>query len=112
MHNTGICCNAALKNNGFDQFFAFGQVTFKIPGNCKAQSCHDIVHRGGNLLQVDHIAFGKNTASSCYMWRVCRFKSQFPEFFLDRNPDAFCLLVEERACACCTDAVHRKIGQA
>jgi len=68
--HAGVGCNAALESNGSFKVNPFCFVAFKISGHGHAQAHDDIVVRCCDLLQVDHVGFCKNAASSGDAGRV------------------------------------------
>src|SRR5512133_93199 len=111
-YHPGICCNSSAKCNRFEHFFSMRNGAFEITGQCKTQARNDILQWCSYLLQMDHITFGKNTASSGNSGGMSALQSHGSKLLFNRKPDSFCLLIQERSGSGSTDAVHFKVRQA
>ena len=89
--------------------FPFADIALEISCQGIAEASDDIIIRGGDLLKMDHIRFGEDTASSCNPGRVLRLEGKLPKLFNGQAEPA-CLLIQKGACACRTEGVHREVA--
>src|SRR4030042_5592745 len=60
-----IGCYPSLKGDGFHKDLPFTNITLEISRQGVTKTSHDVIIWCGNLLKMDHVRFGKDTASAC-----------------------------------------------
>ncbi len=90
------------------ELFALAHGGLEIPGHGKTEPGHDIVIRRGALLEMDHVALGKDTAPARNTRRLCGFEGDGAELF-DREMKARGLLIEKRSGARGAGRIHGKV---
>ena len=108
-HHAGVGRDPALEHDRSVEFLAAGDRALKIAGDGETEPGHDIVIGSGDLLQVDHVGFGENTATPGDARRMLRLESHLPELVLYPDFQAIGLLVEERTRPCRTLGIHGEV---
>ncbi len=98
----------SLKGDRSDKGLSLADVALEISGQGITETGDDVIVRRGDLLKVNHIRFGKDTASSGNAGRIFRFKGKLAEFF-DGETQPARLLIQKRTGAGSTERVHREI---
>ena len=111
-HHAGVAGHATLECNGARDLLSPGEVALHVAGHGETEACRDIGNGRGNLLEVDHVALGKDTAPPGDPRRAVRLQGKLPELSLDGKPHPLCLLIEKRAGARGADAVQGKVLEA
>ncbi len=68
--HTHIGGNPSLETDGLCERPALPDVAFEISGQGVAEPCHNVVVRGGDLLEMDHVRLGKHAAPTGNTGRV------------------------------------------
>jgi hypothetical protein len=98
VHDTRVGSHPPLKGNRLGKRLAFAKVGDEIPGQGVAKTCNDVGLEDAFLQEVDHIAFGKDTASTGDPGGMFGAKSEGTHIF-DRYSEAVGLKIEKGACA-------------
>jgi len=67
-----ICRNTSYKCHRIFDVLTFGNITLEISRKRITQASYNLIIRGCNLLEMNHIGLGKNRTSSCNPWRIFR----------------------------------------
>ena len=88
--------HAALEGDGLFYVNTLGNTALEITGHGKAQPGQDIADGRADLLEMNHIALGKDAATGRHGGRMFGIQSRLAHvFYLNAHPR--CLLVQERA---------------
>ncbi len=99
-YNTRVSGHTSLKHNGAHKRFALAEITDEISRQCVAKTCYHVFFRNTLLLEVNHVALCKHTATARNRRRFLGFQRKPAECLLDIDPESRCLLVQKRAGAC------------
>ncbi len=101
--------HSALKRHRGLQLGGRGDSALEVAYQSMTDTCHDLAGRRALLLQVDHVAFGKHTASSGHTRGVFDLCAHVAEL-LDRQAKTRGLLVEEATRTGRAQSVHGEVG--
>ena len=110
-HDARVGRDAALEHHRLLDLAPPCEVAPEVPGNCKAKSRNDVFHGRSNLLQVNHVTLGKDTAPSRNVGRLDALHGELAELALDRDSDPFRLLIQKAAGPGRTHRVHREVRE-
>ncbi len=103
-----IRCHPSLEGNGLYKIFPLTDIALEISCQRIAEASNDVVIGCGDLLKMDHIRLGKDTASPRNSRGVCRFQSKLPKLF-NRQAESAGLLIQKGSCAGSAESIHREV---
>jgi hypothetical protein len=103
-----VCSHTAHECHGTADLLAFGYTAFEAPGQGIAESGDDLVVRRSDLLKMDHVGFGEDSATPRNPWRIHRPEGDGAEFF-NGETEARRLLIEEGAGPGGTKGIHGEV---
>ena len=67
----------SLEGDRFHKGLSFGDIALEVSRKSVAETGNDVVIGCGDLLEVNHVRFGEDTAPPCNAGRIGRFQGEF-----------------------------------